>query len=344
MGPDRNVHGAGRDALFRLREVGGHNEARGLGDVHRKAPEPVGKCLGVLAGEQRGWHDDGDLLAVHDRHEGGPQCNFGLAEPHIAAHKTVHRPPGGEVLEHLIDGRLLVLGLCVRKASGELVVVPVPDRKSGRFTQLALGCNLDELARDLADAALQSRLACLPVAAAQSVELDPRLLRTIAGQELDILHWQEKLVAACVSNIEAIVGRPRRLDRRQSVKPPDTMVHVDHEVAGREARNLGDEILGATCAASRTNESVAQYVLLADDREIVRFESLLQTKNRKPDLGLGSHQQLREIFDIGEVHEPVVGEHVAHALARALAPERNHHPLSGRLERVNVGGDRIEHV
>ena len=120
----------------------------------------------MLAGEQGGRHDDGDLLAVHDRREGGAQRNFGFPEAHIAAHKPIHRPARGEVLKHLIDCRLLVLGLCVRKSSGELVVEPLPDCKSRRFAQLALGRNLDELARDLADAALQSRLAGLPVAAA----------------------------------------------------------------------------------------------------------------------------------------------------------------------------------
>ena len=35
---------------------------------------------------------------------------------------------------------------------------------------------------------------------------------------------------------------------------------------------------------------------------------------------------------------------MAHALAGTLAPQRDDHPLAGRLQRVHVGGHRIEHV
>ena len=40
----------------------------------------------------------------------------------------------------------------------------------------------------------------------------------------------------------------------------------------------------------------------------------------------------------------MVGEHVAHALARAFAPERDRHPLAGGLQRRDVLAHRLEHV
>ena len=40
----------------------------------------------------------------------------------------------------------------------------------------------------------------------------------------------------------------------------------------------------------------------------------------------------------------MVGEHVAHALARALAPQRDDHPLAGGLQGEDVPGHRIEDI
>ncbi len=54
--------------------------------------------------------------------EGGAQRDLGLAEADIAADQPVHRPAGGEVVEHRLDGGLLVLGLLEGEAGAELVV------------------------------------------------------------------------------------------------------------------------------------------------------------------------------------------------------------------------------
>ena len=74
-----------------------------------------------------------------------------------------------------VDGGELVVGLLVGKAGAELVIGARPDGQPRRLAQLPLGGDLDQLAGDLADAALHARLARLPVAAAQPVELDARL-------------------------------------------------------------------------------------------------------------------------------------------------------------------------
>ena len=39
-----------------------------------------------------------------------------------------------------------------------------------------------------------------------------------------------------------------------------------------------------------------------------------------------------------QIVQPVVGEHVAHALARALAPQRDDDALAGGLQRLHVRG------
>ena len=40
----------------------------------------------------------------------------------------------------------------------------------------------------------------------------------------------------------------------------------------------------------------------------------------------------------------MLGQHVRHALARAVAPQRDHGALAGGLQRVHVFGHRLEHV
>ena len=45
-----------------------------------------------------------------------------------------------------------------------------------------------------------------------------------------------------------------------------------------------------------------------------------------------------------EIVQPMVGEHVAHALARALAPQRHADALAGGLQLLHMLGQRFEHI
>ena len=83
----------------------------------------------MLAREQRRRHDDRHLLAVHRGDESGAQRDLGLAEADVAADQPVHRPAGGEIVEHRVDRGVLVLGLLVGEAGGELVVEPLGRRQ-----------------------------------------------------------------------------------------------------------------------------------------------------------------------------------------------------------------------
>ena len=200
--------------------------------LHRIAAEPVGEGLEVLAREQRRRHHDRDLLAVHRRDEGGAQRHLGLAEADVAADQPVHRPAGGEIVEHGVDGGLLVLGLLVGEAGAELVVEAGSTAEPRRLAQLPLGGDLDQLAGHLADAVLHPRLARLPGGAAEPVELDAGLLRAVARQKLDVLDRQEQLVAAGVVDFQAVVRRARGLDGAQADEAADAVIDVDDEIAG----------------------------------------------------------------------------------------------------------------
>ena len=114
--------------------------------------------------------------------------------------------------------------------------------------------------------------------------LDRRVLRAVARQKLDVLDRQIELVLAGVMDLQAIVWRASRLDRLQPDEAADAMVDVDHEVAGRQTRQLGDEIVGALRRLARPHQAVAEDVLLDDDRGVGGLEARLQAERRQPDL------------------------------------------------------------
>jgi hypothetical protein len=260
-------------------------------------PTLTGKALAegleMLARQQRRRHDNGNLLAAHHRNEGRPQRHLGLAETDIAADQAVHRRALGQVVQRRVDGVELVLGFLIGEAGAEFVIGAGLDRKPGCGVQLARGGDLEQFVRHLADATLHPRLARLPGAAAEPVQLDLRFLRAVAREQFDILHRQEQLVAAGIMQFEAIVRRARRLHRLQPDKAADAVVHMHHEVACRQAGRLGDEILRPARGAARAHHAVAEDVLFADDCGRAGFKSGFEAEHRQRDLRLGLRLRLR---------------------------------------------------
>ena len=96
--------------------------------------EALGEGFCMLARQQRGRHHDGHLPAVHGGDEGRAQRHLGLAEADIAADEPVHRPAGGKLALHGVDGRLLVIGLLIREAGAEFLVRTGFDDEARRLT------------------------------------------------------------------------------------------------------------------------------------------------------------------------------------------------------------------
>ena len=156
----------------------------------------------------------------------------------------------------------------------------------GRLAQMALGRDPDEVGRHLEDARLHPRLARLPGAAAEPVEIDRGLLRAVARQQLDVLHRQEQLVVAGVVDFQAVVRRAGGLDGLEADESADAVIDVDDEIAGGEARHLGDEVLRALRRLARPHQAIAENVLLADHGEALGLEALLEPEHGEPDLRL----------------------------------------------------------
>ena len=156
------------------------NETGQKPDLDRPASETVRERLVVLTRQQSRRRDNRHLLATHRDHKGRTQRDFSLAETDITADQAVHRPALGEVGEDIIDRVQLVIGFRIGKGGAEFVINPARRFNRVRLARQALGRNLDQLVRHIAQALLGLGLARLPGHAAQLVELRGLGLSAIA--------------------------------------------------------------------------------------------------------------------------------------------------------------------
>ncbi len=241
--PIDDVEAALGEFLFDLARVLGGDQPRQLRDAHRQPGEALGEVAVMLARQQRRRHHDRDLAAGHRRDKGGAQRDLGLAEADIAADQPVHRPARGHVGQGVGDRVQLVFGLGIGKARGEFLVEPFGRRHDLARPQLALGGDPDQLAGDIADALLDPRLARLPGDPAEPVELRPGLLGAEARQHLDVLDRDEQLVVAGIEHAQAVMRRAGDVDRLQRLVAADAVIGMDDEIARRQGRRLGDELV-----------------------------------------------------------------------------------------------------
>ena len=320
MGANDDVDGAVGDALLGLGQFLGADQPRGLAHLDRQAGEALREGLEMLARQKRGRHHHRHLETFHGGDEGGAQRHLGLAEADVAADEAIHRAAGGQILGDGVDGRLLVVGLLIGEARGELVIEPVGRNHGGRGAHLALGGDADQLASHVEQAALQLRLARLPGAAAQLVERGFRRIRAVARQKLDVLDRQEQPVVAGIADFEAVVRGAGGLDGLQADEAADAVVGMDDDIAMRQRSGLGDEIGGALLALGAPHQAVAQNVLLRDDDERVGLEAGLQRQHGESRLARRQFFNLGQRRDRLEIAEMMFGQDLAETVERAFGP------------------------
>ena len=344
VGADDDIDRAIRQTFFGLVQFLRRDQPRRLCDIHRKAAEALGEIFRMLARQQRGRHHHRDLLALHRHRKGRAQRHLGLAEADIAADQAIHRLAALEVVQRRVDRGELILGFLVGKARAEFVVNTRLYRQLRRFVQMPLGRDLDEFAGDLANPVLQLRLARLPPRAAELVEFDMRMIGAVARQQLDILDRQEELGLVGVAQLETVVRRARDIDGLQADEAADTVLDMDDDVAGRQARDLRDEVFELAAGLARPHQAIAEDILLGQHGKSVGLEPGLHADDREH--GLVARHRLHHPprIHVGEIVKLVIGQHAGHALARAFAPQRHHHLPARGLQPLHMRHDRLEHV
>ncbi len=243
-----------------------------------------------------------------------------------------------------VDGADLVLGLVIGEFGAEFLVKPLGRRQFRRRMQHAGGGDFYQPLRHLADAQFQAGFPLAPGGMAEPVERNFRVFRAIARQKLDILDRQEKLVAAGIMQLQAIVRRARRLDMFQADETADAVIDMDDKVARRKRRDLGEEIFGPFPAPALGRETVAENILLADDREIAGDKAGLQPDHGESDAGVAQAHGVAERGNELLLFQPMFGENRAEALARAVGPAGDDDFLALALQGADMVDRRLKDI
>ena len=292
----------------------GGDHARELTDLDRQTLKPLGEAPEMLTRQQGGGHHHSHLRPRHGRHKGGAQRHLGLAEADIAADQTIHWPAGGEIFENIGNRAPLVLGLDEGEAGTELVPFPLRRRQSLCLAQPAFGGGFDQRPRHVLDALLHLGLAGLPSRAAKLVNRHAAGLRAEPAQHLDIFNRQKQLLITVIENAQAIMAGMVHIQRHQTIVPPNTVILVHHQIALGDFRRLGNELICPLALARRAGDALAEQILFADQRQLLRHKAALKPQGDQTRLG-----QLRipRRFPGLRHHglEPVLGQKMGNALA-----------------------------
>ncbi len=118
---------------------------RHLGHLDRPFGEAVHQRLVVLLGQQGGGRQQRHLLAAGDGDEGGAQGDLGLAETDVAADQAVHRARADHVLDHGVDGSVLVGGFLEAEVVGKAFVVLRRVAEGMALARGAAGVDVEQL-------------------------------------------------------------------------------------------------------------------------------------------------------------------------------------------------------
>ena len=122
--------------------------------------------------------------------------------------------------------------------------------------------------------------------------------------------------------------RARRLDGLEADEAADAVVDMDDEIALGERGDVGEEIGGAALGV-RAHQTVAENVLLADQRERLGLEAGFEAEHgERRHVGVEGLGR-RPVGDRLQPRQAVIDQHLAHAVAGALAPAGDDDALAG---------------
>ncbi len=233
MGTDQDVDLARRERLDRLPLLGRRAKPRHMRDRHRVVLESFGERPEVLLGENRRRHQQHHLLAVLDCLERGPERDLRLAVADIAADQPVHRARRLHVGLDELDRVALVRGLGERERVLELPLPVGVGRIGMALASLALGVQVQQLARELLGGATRARLDRVPARPAELRQRRVDAARTDVAADLrQLVDGHEHAVRARVFQVQVVAGDARDGLGVKAREPGDPVVLVDDDVAG----------------------------------------------------------------------------------------------------------------
>ena len=195
---DDHVHRAGFQSFDGFVGLLGGLEAAHGGHIHRESFKAVGEGFLMLLNEQSGGHEHRHLLAVLYGFECGTYGDFGFAEAHITADKTVHGHGLFHVGLDLVDGGELVCGLLIGEGVLHLLLPWSVRTERKTFGTLTGGVELNQVFGNLVDVLAGFGLGGRPVGAAEFVELGD-FGTDVFADLIKLIGGDEQLVRRCTA-------------------------------------------------------------------------------------------------------------------------------------------------
>ena len=336
MGPDEDVDLALGKAGDGLLLLGRGAEPRHVLDRHRVVLQALGEGPVVLLGQDRGGRQQHHLLAVLGGLERGAQRHLGLAVAHVAADEAVHRARRLHVGLDELDGVTLVGRLGVGEGVLELALPVAVDGERVALAALALGVEVEQLAGQLLGGAPRAGLDRLPAGAA---ELGQRRVRAagadVAADLGQLVDRDEHPVRAGVLEIEVVTGDAGDGLGVKAGEAGDPVVLMDDDVAGAQVGEAAQDPAAALTPGLLGGSPALEEPVVGDDGEV---------KLRGDEAGLKSRGRHRDLPGRGgsglALPQPPrlqAAEVVGEALALSPARERQHRPVPGARELLQLG-------
>ncbi len=186
----------------------------------------------MLLGEDGGGHEHGDLLAIHDRFEGGAQGDLGLAVADVAADEAIHRIRPLHVVLDLADDPQLVFGLAVGEAGLEFMLPLSVSREGVTGDRFARGIEVEQFAGQLVGRALRGRPGLAPGALAQAVERRVSVFwSNPLAQPVGVVNGDIERVAIGVLHQQVFALHAAQITDHQPFKLADAVIEVDNVIA-----------------------------------------------------------------------------------------------------------------
>ena len=229
----------------------------------------------VLLRQNRRWHENRNLLAVHRRLVRRANRNFSFAETNVAANQPVHWRLAFHIRLDIFDGLKLVGRLFVGKFFLELSLRSVVRVEGETVSGRAARVNFNQLFGNILDGAGGAGLGASPFAGTELGKVRNRfVVGNIFLQNADGIGRQVKLIAAAVLNVKVVALDAVKFERVDAEIFANAVRGVYDVIANlnfTEIFNRVTGVFGGTFQTAPLNLA-AENIFLGENRELCRRE------------------------------------------------------------------------
>ncbi len=299
---DDDVDAAVLQVLDDPAPFGGRLEPGQGGDPDREQNHPPGERLVMLAGQDGRGTKDGDLLAVHDRLEGGPDGDLRLSVADVAAEQPVHGRGRLHIRLDLLYGAELVLGFLELEGFFKFVLPAALRAESESLDGFAPGIKIQELPGQLLDGFFRPLLGFQPMAGSELVQ------QRLAGSdgriflnEAQVLDRDEQRVSVPVAELHEFRRPVLHVHFDQAPEHAHAIIGMDDIVSGPQVLKMGDR--GPGRGPGGDDPLLGENVLLGEEMDLLPriAEAPLEIAQAETDLAAGGRRKRRIRFERGDL-------------------------------------------